>query len=111
MPTADKDRVDSIEPFDEYEEFFLKCGHYVVVAAACGLTGRRMMSSALPLVESSPTVSMLQTLGKEAIKWHDHWDMEGELQSVLALNIVKKPLTLDLMETLDLVCKFHSFFG
>ena len=50
MPVSDKDRIDAIETFDEFEEFTLKCGHYVIVAAARGVKGESMMCNALPFV-------------------------------------------------------------
>ena len=34
LPTSEKDRIELIEPFDEYEEFEMKCSHYVLLCAA-----------------------------------------------------------------------------
>lgn len=34
VPPAEHHRVESLEPFDEYEEWHLKCNHYMVVVAS-----------------------------------------------------------------------------
>lgn len=33
LPQSERERVDSLEYFDEYEEWRLKCNHYVIVVA------------------------------------------------------------------------------
>ena len=33
---AEQDRIENIEPFDEYEEFHLKCSHYMMLCAYKG---------------------------------------------------------------------------
>ena len=32
----EKDRVENLEPFDEYEDFNLKCSHYMMLCAYNG---------------------------------------------------------------------------
>ncbi|XP_061177591.1 tRNA wybutosine-synthesizing protein 4-like [Saccostrea echinata] len=34
VPPSEQQRVESLEPFDEYEEWHLKCNHYMIVSAA-----------------------------------------------------------------------------
>ncbi|XP_032239811.2 tRNA wybutosine-synthesizing protein 4 isoform X2 [Nematostella vectensis] len=36
LPVEEKQRVEAIEPFDEFEEWHLKCSHYILI---CGLKG------------------------------------------------------------------------
>lgn len=36
VPASEKNRIDSVETFDEYEEWHLKCAHYVLVTAFKG---------------------------------------------------------------------------
>jgi tRNA wybutosine-synthesizing protein 4 len=33
LPESEKERVESLEVFDEFEEFALKCSHYTVLVA------------------------------------------------------------------------------
>lgn len=34
LPLLEKVRVENLEPFDEYEEFELKCCHYIILCAS-----------------------------------------------------------------------------
>ncbi|XP_004609664.2 tRNA wybutosine-synthesizing protein 4 [Sorex araneus] len=36
LPTEERQRVESLEPFDEFEEWHLKCSHYFILAASQG---------------------------------------------------------------------------
>ncbi|XP_055989418.1 tRNA wybutosine-synthesizing protein 4 [Sorex fumeus] len=36
LPTEERRRVESLEPFDEFEEWHLKCSHYFILAASQG---------------------------------------------------------------------------
>ncbi|KAM8975630.1 LOW QUALITY PROTEIN: tRNA wybutosine-synthesizing protein 4 [Pelodytes ibericus] len=36
IPVEQKLRIDALEPFDEFEEFHLKCSHYFILVASCG---------------------------------------------------------------------------
>ncbi|CAG0917943.1 unnamed protein product [Notodromas monacha] len=42
----DKTRIGALEPFDEFEEFWLKCMHYILVSAGCGELGTAMALNA-----------------------------------------------------------------
>ena len=48
LSSEERDRVENLEPFDEYEEWHLKCAHYMVL---CGYRGNcaRLLSEVQPL--------------------------------------------------------------
>uniref|UniRef100_A0A8C5PEY4 tRNA wybutosine-synthesizing protein 4 n=1 Tax=Leptobrachium leishanense TaxID=445787 RepID=A0A8C5PEY4_9ANUR len=47
VAAAEKLRIDSLEPFDEFEEFHLKCSHYFILVASSGsLAGKPVLRPA-----------------------------------------------------------------
>ena len=36
LPVVERKRIDLLEPFDEFEEFYLKCSHYTLMCANKG---------------------------------------------------------------------------
>lgn len=36
LPSSERLRVESLELFDEYEEWHLKCNHYIILCSAVG---------------------------------------------------------------------------
>lgn len=38
LPTEERQRIENLEPFDEFEEWHLKCAHYFILAASRGDT-------------------------------------------------------------------------
>lgn len=49
LPMSERNRVQSIEQFDEYEEFELKCSHYRLLCASSSC----LLEQILPLSECS----------------------------------------------------------
>ena len=47
LPLMERERVENLEIFDEYEELELKCSHYRLVCAACG-TCSKVAKSIIP---------------------------------------------------------------
>ncbi len=37
LPVSERQRVEMLEPFDEFEDFYQKCNHYSLVLAAKGV--------------------------------------------------------------------------
>lgn len=54
LSRAERERVDAIEDFDEFEEWHLKCVHYIL---AVGLRGQ-LLSEVLHQLRDTPSVSM-----------------------------------------------------
>uniref|UniRef100_A0AAV2K2B5 tRNA wybutosine-synthesizing protein 4 n=1 Tax=Knipowitschia caucasica TaxID=637954 RepID=A0AAV2K2B5_KNICA len=59
VPEAEKLKIENLEPFDEHEEWHLKCAHYFILTASRGsLTAHEILSQAeSPLTISSPSCS------------------------------------------------------
>ncbi|KAM4012225.1 tRNA wybutosine-synthesizing protein 4-like [Anomaloglossus baeobatrachus] len=67
VPWAEKMRIDSLEPFDEFEELHLKCSHYFILVASRGdladapalrpLCGSAVLSALLPPACSGAVVA------------------------------------------------------
>ena len=52
LPSEEHQRISNLEPFDEYEEWHLKCSHYVIL---CALNGscQSLSSQLLPFKTAS----------------------------------------------------------
>ncbi|XP_019380889.1 PREDICTED: tRNA wybutosine-synthesizing protein 4 [Gavialis gangeticus] len=60
IPAEERQRVQALEPFDEYEEWHLKCSHYFILVASKGmeLTWTSVLSSlAAPAPGNAPTTT------------------------------------------------------
>ncbi|XP_029980829.1 tRNA wybutosine-synthesizing protein 4 [Sphaeramia orbicularis] len=56
VPEEERSRVESLEPFDEYEEWHQKCSHYFILSASRGsLTAQALLS--YPAVSPLPSIS------------------------------------------------------
>uniref|UniRef100_A0A3B5LLP1 tRNA wybutosine-synthesizing protein 4 n=1 Tax=Xiphophorus couchianus TaxID=32473 RepID=A0A3B5LLP1_9TELE len=53
VPQEERDRIETLEPFDEYEEWHQKCSHYFILTASRGA----LMEQALLSQASVPSVS------------------------------------------------------
>lgn len=54
LPTEERQRMENLEPFDEFEEWHLKCAHYFILAATRGDT--LSQTSVFPPSEAFPRV-------------------------------------------------------
>ncbi|XP_041366249.1 tRNA wybutosine-synthesizing protein 4-like [Gigantopelta aegis] len=68
IPTAERERVERIEPFDEYEEWHLKCSHYFVLCAHSNQSPGLLLGDVDPITRQSngtiphcPSVSIIPT--------------------------------------------------
>lgn len=52
LPAEERQRISNLEPFDEYEEWHLKCSHYVILCALNGYC-RSLSSLLLPFNTAS----------------------------------------------------------
>ena len=59
-PPSLRKKVDAIEPFDEWEEFALFCGHYFVLVASNTMAG----TADAPAVNANPTITDLDSISK-----------------------------------------------
>ncbi|XP_020864841.1 tRNA wybutosine-synthesizing protein 4 [Phascolarctos cinereus] len=63
LPAEERRRVQTLEPFDEFEEWHLKCSHYfILVASTAGGPGQAILLppvDTLPRVEPAPPVGVL----------------------------------------------------
>ena len=67
LPSCERSRINSLDPFDEFEEWHLKCSHYSLV---CALNGdcRRLCDQLLPedgRVGASKSAASLPSEGVE----------------------------------------------
>ncbi|XP_015821263.1 tRNA wybutosine-synthesizing protein 4 isoform X2 [Nothobranchius furzeri] len=61
IPKEERDRVESLEPFDEHEEWHEKCCHYFILTASRGLLMEQALLPAPP-VSSAPVISWSPTV-------------------------------------------------
>ncbi|XP_066132972.1 tRNA wybutosine-synthesizing protein 4 [Saccopteryx bilineata] len=61
LPAEERRRVENLEPFDEFEEWHLKCAHYFILAASRGDTFSKTL--VFPSSELFPRVEPASTLG------------------------------------------------
>ena len=54
LPLPERQRVELLEMFDEYEEWHLKCSHYMLLCAFQGCCISMATSPLLPVVQSDP---------------------------------------------------------
>lgn len=57
LSPAERSRVESLELFDEFEEWHLKCSHYIILCAITGLMSSSFIDS-LPFCPSSKQCSL-----------------------------------------------------
>ncbi|KAM6093672.1 tRNA wybutosine-synthesizing protein 4 isoform 4-T7 [Chlamydotis macqueenii] len=90
-PEEEQQRVQALEPFDEYEEWHLKCSHYFVLTASKGMepswtpllsnmTDERLyhtvscLSNSLALVVGGRTSPSSAGLGMLCLKFPENWN-------------------------------------
>ncbi|XP_016895624.1 tRNA wybutosine-synthesizing protein 4 [Cynoglossus semilaevis] len=56
VPEEERRRIESLEPFDEYEEWHQKCSHYFILTASRGSSLAQALLSAPPVSVSSPVI-------------------------------------------------------
>ncbi|XP_032364842.1 tRNA wybutosine-synthesizing protein 4 isoform X3 [Etheostoma spectabile] len=88
VPEEERGRVESLEPFDEYEEWHQKCSHYFILTASRGALMTQALLSPAPVssVPSicpswSPSALSVQTLpvGVEGLGMASTWVSPGQV--------------------------------
>ncbi|XP_063806858.1 tRNA wybutosine-synthesizing protein 4 isoform X2 [Pseudophryne corroboree] len=61
VPDAEKLRIDSLEPFDEFEEFHLKSSHYFILVASNGILTDDLALRPIPGLADFPMYPLLES--------------------------------------------------
>ncbi|XP_054915968.1 tRNA wybutosine-synthesizing protein 4 isoform X2 [Poeciliopsis prolifica] len=57
VPQEERDRIETLEPFDEHEEWHQKCSHYFILTASRGALMEQALLSQTPVPSISPSWS------------------------------------------------------
>jgi tRNA wybutosine-synthesizing protein 4 len=88
LTSSDRQKLDEIEPFDEWEEFALFAGHYCLIHARTSSSG----SSSTSNFSSTSRSKSLGSLGPRGFRWHEdtrpHSKNERRFGASMVLNSV-----------------------